>query len=157
MPRRHARAVVFAVLTLTACIQSANIPDTGARRDVPRNPRWTATLTSLDSTERISGSAEMVPGTEGGGMRVSVAVINAKPGSSLSWQVRRGRCGTDEGGLLPVAAYDLLEIGPDGRGTSGATVPGNTPVSGQYFVSVSASVADRQTIVACGNLSTGAP
>jgi hypothetical protein len=43
-------------------------------------------------------------------------------------------------------------VGRDGRATSSATVPIETPTTGSYFVIVRASAANDAMTVACGNL-----
>jgi hypothetical protein len=48
--------------------------------------------------------------------------------------------------------YQVATVGRDGRATSSATVPIETPTTGSYFVIVRASVANDAMTVACGNL-----
>ena len=50
------------------------------------------------------------------------------------------------------ATYKPLKIDDDGRAETGVTVPGATPDSGAFFVTVAASAANPETVVACGNL-----
>jgi hypothetical protein len=156
MCRRQLYALGVSVVVL-ACSNATRIPVDGARRVVPRNPSWTATLESARSTgsvEKIIGSAAMRPGAGGNGMVLSVRIANATPGSSYTWQVRRGRCGADEGQFVPPGTHDRLDVGADGRGESAAMVSGNTPVGGRYFVTVFALAEEPAVLVACGEMTT---
>jgi hypothetical protein len=45
-----------------------------------------------------------------------------------------------------------LTVDSDGHATGEATIPTQTPRSGDYFVVVHASRSNASTIVACGNL-----
>ena len=54
--------------------------------------------------------------------------------------------------LAPAEAYKSIKVGDDGRGYASATVSMTTPTSGSYFVTVQASAANPEMIVACGNL-----
>ena len=94
----------------------------------------------------------MQPNGTGQGTVLSVSISNATPGGVHPWQVRRGQCGADQGAFSSNATYAPLKIGDDGRGESGITVPGTTPGTGEYFVTVAASAANPETVVACGNL-----
>jgi hypothetical protein len=94
----------------------------------------------------------MQPTGNGQGTLLSVNVSNATPGGVHPWQVRRGQCGADQGAFSDKTTYHALKIGDDGRGEAGVTVAGATPDSGEYFVTVSASAANPETVVACGNL-----
>jgi hypothetical protein len=49
-------------------------------------------------------------------------------------------------------AYKVLKVDNSGHSTGSVTVPAVMPMTGLYYVSVSASVANPETIVACGNL-----
>ena len=80
------------------------------------------------------------------------ALTASPPDPFPSWQVRRGQCGADEGAFSAGAGYHALKIGDDGRGEAGTTVPGIMPNTGEFFVTVSASAANPETVVACGNL-----
>lgn len=94
----------------------------------------------------------MQPSTSGEGTRLSVSISNATPGGVHPWQVRRGQCGADQGAFSTGVTYQPLKIGDDGRGESGTTLPASTPEVGDYFVTVAASAANPETVVACGNL-----
>lgn len=152
---RQVCALVIAMVVPTACLSARRIPWDGARRLLAGNPSWTTTLASPQANrgeEPITGSAAMLPGAHGKGMTLSVTVANATPRTKLPWQVRRGQCGADEGDFVPARVFEPVEVGDDGNGESAAAVPGNTPVGGRYFVTVSLSAESPQTVVACGNL-----
>lgn len=155
-PMAARRALVLASLfALAACNPFRREPVSEVERDVNVNSRWRASLVSpaaLAGAVQMRGSATMQPTENGEGTRLSVSLSNATPGGSHPWQVRRGQCGADAGAFSTAASYQPLKIGDDGRGESGTTVPGMTPELGDFFVTVSASTANSETVVACGNL-----
>ena len=76
----------------------------------------------------------MAPGTKTGNTTVLLVLANATPGGLHPWQLHRGQCGSDEGVFGSAAAYPAAKVGNDGRATSSATVPLETPTTGSYFV-----------------------
>lgn len=60
----------------------------------------------------------------------------------------------DDGVFGRNEAYQPLNVEADGLANGTATVPLQTPVQGRYFVVVHASVANPETVVACGNLAS---
>ena len=154
MTTRHA-LVLASLVAAAACNPFHREPVSEVSRDVNANSRWRASLVSpaaLAGAVQMQGSASMQPTGNGQGTVLSVSLSNATPGGIHPWQVRRGQCGSDQGAFSAGATYQPLKIGDDGRGETGVTVPGATPDSGEYFVTVSASAANPETVVACGNL-----
>jgi hypothetical protein len=49
-------------------------------------------------------------------------------------------------------AYKSLTVDAQGRADGAVTVPLTMPTDGRYYVRVSASAANPETVVACGNL-----
>jgi hypothetical protein len=148
-------ASMLALAALAACNPFRREPVTEVTRDPNLNLRWSAALVTpaaLAGAVQMRGTASMQPGGNGQGTHLSVNVTNATPGGVHPWQVRRGQCGADEGAFIPTTAYKPLMVADDGRAESGTTVPGYMPTSGNYFVTVSASAANPEMIVACGNL-----
>jgi hypothetical protein len=124
-------------------------------RDVNVNARWNGTLASpasLAGAVQMKGSATMTPGSSIDKTDVRVSLSNASPGGVHPWQLHRGQCGADDGVFGPADAYQSIKIDDEGRASAYTTVPLSMPTSGSYYVSVSASAANAQTIVACGNL-----
>ena len=153
----HTRQVVVltSLFALAACNPFRREPVSEVRADVNANTRWRASLVSpvaLAGAVQMQGSAAMQPTGSGQGTALSVSISNATPGGVHPWQVRRGQCGADQGAFSSGATYQPLKIGDDGRGEAGITVPGTTPEVGDYFVTVYASAANPETVVACGNL-----
>ncbi|HTK48579.1 MAG TPA: hypothetical protein VL328_11455 [Gemmatimonadaceae bacterium] len=125
--------------------------------DANVNSRWHGTLaspSSLAGAVQMTGQVSMAPGSSGGNTNVVVLLANASPGGLHPWQLHRGQCGSDEGVFGSAAAYKTLKVDEDGRASSTATVPLMMPNDGQYFVSIGASAANAETIVACGNLAS---
>jgi hypothetical protein len=153
MNARHLLALT-SLFAAAACNPFHRDPVTEVRSDANLNSRWRASLVSpaaLAGVVQIRGSASMQP-SDGANTQLSVSVSNATPGGIHPWQVRRGQCGADLGAFSSGVTYQPLKIGDDGRGEAGLTVPSVTPQAGEYFVTVSASVANPETVVACGNL-----
>ena len=147
--------VLASLFTVAACNPFRREPVSEVQRDVNQNTRWRASLvtpTALSGAVQMQGTAAMQPNGTGEGTVLSVNISNATPGGVHPWQVRRGQCGADQGAFNSSATYQPLKIGDDGRGQSGTTVPGMTPAIGDYFVTVYASAANAETVVACGNL-----
>ena len=126
-------------------------------RDGNANTRWHGTLTSpsnLAGAVQMTGQASMTPGPSGGNTNVAVMLANASPGGLHPWQLHRGQCGMDEGVFGAAEAYKTLKVDEYGRASSTASVSMLMPRDGRYFVSVGASAANAETIVACGNLAS---
>jgi hypothetical protein len=142
--------------TLTACNPFHRKPAVEvSTSDAQVNSRWHASLvtpTELAGAVQMNGSASMAPGSNSGQTTVSLKLANAAPGGVHPWAVHRGQCGADQGVFGSSEAYKPIEIGNKGRASASATIPLETPETGAYFVSVQASAANGQTIVACGNL-----
>ena len=125
--------------------------------DANVNSRWNGTLTSpsnLAGAVQMTGSISMSPGSSAGNTNVALLLANASPGGLHPWQLHRGQCGTDDGVFGSPEAYKTLKVDEYGRASSMANVPLVMPNDGRYYVSVGASVANAETIVACGNLAS---
>ena len=136
--------------------QSASV----SAKDTNLNTRWHATLTSpadLAGAVQMTGTASMTPSSKRGATEVSLALSNATEGGLHPWQVHMGRCGADQGVFGSADAYKAAKVGGNGRAESVATVELETPVSGDYFVMVTASTGNAETTVACGNLAPPTP
>ena len=154
MNTRHA-LVLTSLFAVAACNPFHREPVSEVRSDVNENSRWRASLVSpaaLAGAVQIKGSGSMQPAGSGDGTLLSVSISNATPGGVHPWEVRRGQCGADQGAFSSGVHYQPVKVGNDGRGEAGITVPGPTPEVGEFFVTVSASAANPETVVACGNL-----
>jgi hypothetical protein len=124
-------------------------------KDENLNSRWHANLATpaeLAGAVQMNGSASMAPGTKTGNTTVSLDLANATPGGLHPWQLHVGQCGSDQGVFGSADAYQVAKVGRDGKATSTASVPIETPKTGSYFVIVRASAANDAMTVACGNL-----
>ena len=155
MQRRQSLILVTSIVVFAACNPFHREPVSEVSRDTNLNTRWRGTLVtpaSLAGAVQINGSASMQPGKSIDATTLSLSVTNATPGGVHPWQVRHGQCGADEGVFGPATAYKALKIGDDGKGEAGASVALSTPATGNYFVTVAASAANPDVVVACGNL-----
>ena len=147
---------VAAVLLLSACVHQDPVVQVSAQ-DATLNTRWHANLASpasLAGAVQMNGSASMAPSPDSTSTDITLALANASPGGLHPWAIHRGQCGTgtDYGVFGPREAYPTLNVGSDGHADGTATVSLRTPRTGNYFVVVNASMANAETIVACGNL-----
>jgi hypothetical protein len=148
--------------TVTACTVLAGPFGRGSAAHVTtrdRTARWSGTLAppatrsgAVPGAGPMQGSAAMRLGPAGWDTYVTVDLANAAPGAVHVWQLRQGRCGQDSGGFGLADAYAPLTVDAQGRAAGAVTVPLLMPTEGRYFVRVSASAADPETIVACANL-----
>ena len=123
--------------------------------DANVNSRWSgmlATPASLAGAVQMKGSATMTPGSNSGNTAVKVELSNASPGGVHPWQLHRGQCGSDEGLFGTGESYKALKIDEYGRASGSASLPYAMPIAGNFYVSVGASSANPEMIVACGNL-----
>lgn len=146
-------ALAASLLGALSCGQYRNIPagDVSAA-DVASSHRWHAALNRAAGSEgasQLDGWAALAPDSVTGATAAFLSVFDAEPGSVHTWEVRRGRCGADEGAFGPIEAYKPIAAGSDGRATVLTTVPLRTPTTGSYFVNVHGSGGDP-TVVACG-------
>jgi hypothetical protein len=154
MNTRRSLVGFVSLFALAACNPFHKQPVSEVRRDPNLNTRWRASLVSpaaLAGAVQMKGDASMQPAAIGRATLISVSLSNATPGGVHPWQLRRGHCGADEGAFNTGATYQPLKIGDDGRGLAGTTVAEVTPETGDFFVTVSASAANPETVVACGN------
>ena len=124
-------------------------------RDANVNTRWHGTLSTpstLAGAVQMTGQISMAPAEKAGNTHVVLLLANASPGGLHPWQLHRGQCGMDEGVFGTAENYNALKVDEGGRASVTANVPLAMPIDGRYFVSVGASAANAQTIVACGNL-----
>lgn len=158
MVTRRILAVTLAVLASAACNPFHKDPAvTVSAKDATLNSRWHANLASpasLAGVVQMNGSASMAPGSNGTSTNITLNLANAAPGGIHPWAAHWGQCGEgmDNGVLGASAAYKPLKVDSDGHANGTATVSLETPETGSYFVVVLASVANPETIVACGNL-----
>lgn len=123
--------------------------------DVNVNSRWSGTLASpanLAGAVQMKGAVTMTPGSSAERTSVNVNLSNATPGGIHPWQLHRGQCGADEGIVGGSDAYKALKVDEYGRASGSATLSFTMPTTGNYYVSIGASGANPETIVACGNL-----
>lgn len=150
--------ITVAALAITGCnpFQRQQAVEVSTQ-DAELNTRWHGNLASpaeLAGVVQMNGSASMAPDPDGTHTNVTLKLGNASPGGVHPWAMHRGQCGawTDDGVVGPSDAYRPLEVGSDGRATQTASIPMQTPVTGDYFVVVQASAENAETVVACGNL-----
>jgi len=158
MSTRWFLTVALSALTFAACNPFHRDPAVQvSAKDATLNSRWHANLASpasLAGAVQMNGSASMAPGPNGTSTNITLDVANASPGGIHPWEARLGQCGVgmDNGEFGPSEAYQPVKVASDGHANGTATVPMQTPETGSYFVVVHASVANPETIVACGNL-----
>jgi hypothetical protein len=156
MSRSWPLFVALSTVTMAACNPFHHAdPVQVSTKDAALNTRWHANLASpadLAGAVQMNGSASMAPAGSRGTTTVLLDLANATPGGQHPWALHRGQCGSDQGLIGSAGAYPVAEVGRDGHATSSATLPIESPTSGNYFVTVAASAANESVVVACGNL-----
>ncbi|HEY9515770.1 MAG TPA: hypothetical protein VIQ74_08840 [Gemmatimonadaceae bacterium] len=94
---------------------------------------------------------------EGDISRTNIYILLSGPppqsSESMSWVLASGRCGALENPVLPVSAFDPLDIGSNGRAEKSTTVPFEFPEDGMYHVDFFSGHSARLTdVVACADL-----
>lgn len=154
----HPRLLILAIsaATLVACNPFRHAePVQVSTKDEALNTRWHANLASpadLAGAVQMNGAASMAPASTRGYTTVALDLANATPGGQHPWALHRGQCGSDQGLVGSANAYPVAQVGRDGRATSTADLPIETPTGGSYFVTVAASAVNESVAVACGNL-----
>lgn len=147
-----------AILALTACGAFQHSPAVQvSAQDMTLNTRWHANLASpanLAGVVQMNGSASMAPSPDSSGTNVTLDLANASPGGLHPWAIHYGQCGDnmDRGVFGALEMYSPLKVGSDGLATGTTSLQMQTPRTGSYFAVVYASVANPETVVACGNL-----
>lgn len=147
-------ALVAATLALVACSIHMRPADRVTPKDANLNSTWHARIASppgLAGAVQMSGSASMAPGTKPGTTEIVMNLGNSSPGGVHPWTLHRGQCGADEGVVGVLENYSPLKVRSNGTAVSRAVVALATPTTGNYFVSVQASAANRELTVGCGN------
>ena len=158
MSTRRIATLAVPLLVLTACGSFGRDPVVEvSTQDATLNSRWHGNLASpgsLAGAVQMRGSASMAPSGDGSETDVTLTLANASPGGLHPWAVHRGQCGAgmDDGVFGRSESYQALRVEGDGLAKGSATVSLLTPRMGDYFVVVHASVANPETVVACGNL-----
>lgn len=157
MSTRCSLTVALSILATAACNPFHRDPVVEVSQDPTLNTRWHANLaspSSLAGAVQMNGSASMAPGPKGTSTNITLNLKNASPGGIHPWAAHWGQCGDgmDNGILGSSEAYKPLKVDSDGQAKGTATVPLPTPETGSYFVVVHASVANSETVIACGNL-----
>ena len=156
MSRSWPLVAALSAATLVACKPFHHSdPVQVSAKDDALNTRWHANLASpadLAGAIQMNGSASMAPAGSRGSTFVVLDLANATPGGQHPWALHRGQCGSDQGLIGSASAYPVAEVGRDGHANSSATLPIESPTSGNYFVTVAASTANETVVVACGNL-----
>jgi hypothetical protein len=94
---------------------------------------------------------------EGDISRTNVYIMLSGPppqtSDGISWVLASGRCGAIEAPVLPVSAFDPLDVGSNGRGEKSLTIPFEFPTTGSYHVDFFSGHSARLTdVIACADL-----
>lgn len=118
-----------------------------------RAPTWIATIKASDGTQ-LTGLAR-VEAMGADSSRASIEVSGAKAGSVLPWHIHKGGCGAKGTIMADAKAYPPIMVGPDGSGSSRATLAAQPTTPSGYAVQVHRS-ATEMTPIACGALEVAA-
>lgn len=113
------------------------------------------TVLKPSSGSSITGTAE-VEGEDKDKDKTTEAEISIKgatAGAELPWHVHQGKCGSNGDIVGNPSAYPILKVKDNGEAKAEAKLDIPVPTTGEYHVNVHKSVAEEETIVACGDLS----
>jgi len=149
-------ATFMTVAAIAACNPFANKQKVGQidPQNSGANMRWNATLSTpsgMTGAVDLHGTASLAADGPNKSL-ATVSITNAAPKGVHPWHVYQGQCGDDGTVVGTASAYPLLNVANDGHASASATLPLELPTSGTYYVTVNASAANMQTVVACGNL-----
>lgn len=161
------RAATAATLmvALGAC-GSTSKQQSGTTKLSAKEVNWTGTIRAREArTGAAAGSKPpaMYQGSvrltrvEGDISRTNIYILLSGPppenSESMSWVLASGRCGALEAPVLPVSAFDPLDVGSNGRAEKSTTVPFEFPTDGMYHVDFFSGHSARLTgVVACADL-----
>lgn len=131
-----------------------------------REPHWTGNIRA-----RAERSAEAKPTAqpamyqgsvrltrvEGDISRTQIYILLSGPpphdSEAMSWVLASGRCGAVEAPVLPVSAFDPLDIGSNGRAEKSTTIPFEFPSDGMFHIDFFSGHSARLTaVIACADL-----
>lgn len=99
----------------------------------------------------MRGDLEMFAGEKPNTTFVELAQRNDAPGAVRMWRVRHGTCAMPGQVFGDSAAYPVIRIGKNGKGTGTVTLRVALPDTGGFHLAVAASPRDGRR-VACGDL-----
>jgi hypothetical protein len=159
-------AVVAAILVVVGGCKSAGKQESGVEKLSVKEQAWTGTIRAREAR---TGEATQQKGTvmyqgnvrltrvDGDISRTNIYIMlsGPPPGSSegMSWVLASGRCGALETPVLPVSAFDPIDVGSNGRAEKSVTIPFEFPDDGTYHVDFFSGHSARLTdVVACADL-----
>ena len=161
----RAAAAATLMAALGACGSTAK-QQAGSTTISAKETSWTG---NIRAREARSGSAApskpaaMYQGSvrltraDGDISRTNIYILLSGPapdnGESMSWVLASGRCGAIEAPVLPVSAFDPLDVGSNGRAEKTTTIAFEFPTDGMYHVDFFSGHSARLTaVVACADL-----
>lgn len=159
-------AVVAAILAMVGGCKSAGNQESGVEKLSVKDQSWSGTIRAREAR---TGEATRQKGTimyqgnvrltrvDGDISRTNIYIMlsGPPPGSSegMSWVLASGRCGALETPVLPVSAFDPIDVGSNGRAEKSVTIPFEFPDDGTYHVDFFSGHSARLTdVVACADL-----
>ena len=119
----------------------------------------TGAATPVSPAAMFEGTVLMM-GSREDSTRTTIHIRLSTPtnGGSVSWILSSGRCGNFMNPVLPVTAFDPLDVGSNGSVDETTTIPLQFPTDGSFHVDILAGHTARLTeVIACANLSLKEP
>lgn len=159
-------ATAAAILCVLGGCSSASKQQSGISQLSVKEQAWTGNIRARESRtgEAIHAKVPvMYQGNvrltriEGDISRTNIYIMLSGPppesSDAMSWVLASGRCGAIEAPVLPVSAFDPLDIGSNGRVEKSVTIPFEFPSDGMYHVDFFSGHSARLTdVVACADL-----
>lgn len=161
-----AAATATLMVSLGACGGSTSRQAGGTSNLSVKEPSWTGSIRAREARTGAAAPTKppaMYQGSvrltrvEGDISRTNIYILLSGPppetSDAMSWVLASGRCGAVEAPVLPVSAFDPLDIGSNGRAEKSTTVPFEFPKDGMYHVDFFSGHNARLTnVVACADL-----
>ena len=159
-------AAVATILAVMGGCKSAGNQQAGVEKLSVKEQAWTGTIRAREARTgeatptkppaMYQGNVRMTR-EEGDISRTNIYIMlsGPPPGSAegMSWVLASGRCGALESPVLPVSAFDPIDVGSNGRAEKTVTIPFEFPSDGSYHVDFFSGHSARLTdVVACADL-----
>lgn len=159
-------AAASLMILLGACGGSTSQQSGSSSRLSAKRVNWTGDIRAREARTGAAAPSKppaMYQGSvrltraDGDISRTNIYILLSGPApdnnESMSWVLASGRCGAIEAPVLPVSAFDPLDIGSNGRAEKSTTVPFEFPTDGMYHVDFFSGHSARLTnVVACADL-----
>lgn len=138
-------ACLAGLLLLAACAPRQQVRGAESRQIVD----WRGQLEPVNDSG-VRGAVAIRTGH--GQTGVSVSIAGARPGSMHPWHIYSGACGSGGSIVGSTSAYPVLQVNSTGDASASAMLDVALHSGASYYVNISASPTDVETVLACGQV-----